>query len=41
MRKKKIEVKGLTIKVDEKDYVSLTDIAKQTNKINSNSGQEP
>ena len=41
MAKKTIEVKGITIKVEENDYVSLTDIAKQAAAINPDAAKEP
>lgn len=40
MAKKKLEVQGVLIKVEENDYVSLTDIAKQANRAGYPSDQD-
>lgn len=41
MSKREIEVNGVTIKIEENNFVSLTDIAKQVSLINLESAQEP
>lgn len=40
MAKKEIEVQGIVIKVEKNDYVSLTDIAKQSTKVGYASEQD-
>ena len=41
MKKQKIEVQGITISIEENDYINITDIAKQADKTGYKSKQEP
>lgn len=41
MKKKKIEVNGVIVSIEDNDYINITDIAKQADKTGYKSKQEP